>query len=80
MLNPHLYLKRCFLFFYFLDFMYLFMRVTEGEAETSADKVPGEEPNARLDPRTPGPQDHHLELKADAQPLSYLSAPKEVLF
>ena len=50
---------------FFLDFIYLFMRDTQREAETQAEgeAVPPGEPNAGLDTRTLGSQP---EPKADA--------------
>ena len=62
--------------FFFLRF-YLFIheRHRERKAETQAEGgEPGsiQEPDAGLDPRSPG---SHLELKADAQPLSQPGVP-----
>ena len=57
-------------FFFFLDFIYLFMRDPERERQRHRQRgkqAPCGEPDAGLDPRTPGSL---LELKADAQPRS----------
>ena len=57
-------------FLFFKDFIYLFMRHTEQEAETQAEGEAGSlrEPDVGLDPGTPGSQP---QPKADAQPLSH---------
>ena len=57
--------------FFFKDFIYLFMRDTERERQRHRQRekqVPHEEPDAGLDPRTPG---SCPEPKADAQPPSH---------
>ena len=61
--SPYL-LFLCF-FLFFKDFIYLFMRDTEREAEGEAGSPEG------LDPRTPGSQP---DPKADAQSLSHPGA------
>ena len=55
------------------------MRDTEREAETQAreKQAPCREPDARLDPRTPGSRPG---LKADAKPLSHPGVPEHFLF
>ena len=57
--------------FFFKDFIYLFMRDTEREAETyqREKQSPRRDCDVGLDPRTP---ESHPELKVDAQPLSHL--------
>ena len=62
---------------FFKDFMYLFMRDTEREADTQAEGEAGSLQGARwgLDPGTPG---SHPEPKADAQPLSHPGVPKDM--
>ena len=55
------------------------MRHTEREAETQAEgekQAPCREPDARLNPRTPGSQP---KPKADAQPLSHPGVPTATL-
>ena len=55
---------------FFKDFIYLFMRDTERERQRHRQRkkqAPCREPDAGLDPRTPGSQP---EPKADTQPLS----------
>ena len=64
-----------FLILIFKDFIYLFMRDTEREAETQAEGEAGREPDEGLDPRTPG---SCPEPKANAQPLSHPGAPKDI--
>ena len=61
-------------FFFFEDFIDLFMRDTEREAETQAEGEAGPcgELNARLDPRTPGSPP---EPKTQVQPQSHPGAP-----
>ena len=55
-----------FLLFYVLeDFIYLFMKGTQKEAETQAEGEAGSQS-----------RDHALSLKAAAQPLSHPGAPK----
>ena len=55
------------------DFIYLFLRDPEKEAETQREKqAPCGEPDVGLDPRTPGSRP---ELKADAEQLSHPSVP-----
>ena len=53
------------------------MRDTEKEAETQAEGEAGfcKEPDARLDPRTPGSRP---EPKADTQPLSHPGLPSNI--
>ena len=60
--------------FFFKDFIYLFMRDTEKEADTERGEkqAPCGEPDAELDPRTLGSRP---EPKADVQPLSPPGAP-----
>ena len=55
--------------------IYLFMRNAEGGGQRHRQRekqVPCREPDAGLDPRTPG---SHPEPKADAQPLSHPGVP-----
>ena len=63
--------------FVFFKILFIHERNTEREAETQAEGEAGspltKEPNAGLDPRTPG---SHPELKTDAQPLSPPGAPR----
>ena len=63
-----------FLFFFFKDFIYLFMRDTQKEQRHGKreKQAPSREPDVELDPRTPG---SHPEPEADAQPLSHPGAP-----
>ena len=49
-------------FFLFKDFIYLFIRDKEAEAEGEAGSLWGRKPDAGLDPRTPGSR---LEPKAE---------------
>ena len=56
-------------FVYLKDFIHLFMRDRHRQREKQA---PSGEPDAELEPRTPGSQP---EPKADAQPLSHPGAP-----
>ena len=59
----------------FKSFIYLFMRHRERQRHRQRKKqAPWGEPDARLDPGTPG---SHPEPKADAQPLSHLGVPNE---
>ena len=66
-----------FVCFFLSDFIYLFMRDIQREAETQAEgeAVSWGEPKAGLDPPTQG---SHREPKADAQPLSHPGAPGNV--
>ena len=65
--------------FFFYDFIYLFMRGAEREAETQAEGEAGsiQEPDVRLDPRTSGSRP---EPKADAQPLNHAGVPPNDFF
>ena len=57
----------------FKDFIYSFMRDTQREAETQVEgEATHREPDAGLDPRTPGSQP---EPKTATQPLSHPGAP-----
>ena len=61
----------------FKDFIYVFMKDTEREAETQREKQdPYREPYVGLELRTPG---SWPEPKADAQPLSHIGIPKMFL-
>ena len=61
-------------FFFFKDFIYLFMRDTERQRHRGREKqAPCREPDVGLDPRTLGSQP---EPKADAQPLSHPGVPR----
>ena len=62
----------------FKDFIYLFMRDSEREAETQAEREAGSlrGPKAGLHPRTPG---SHPEPKTDAQALSHPGIPNPAL-
>ena len=62
--SPHLPLS-----LFFKDFIYLFMRDTEGEAGRLVD------PDVGPDPRTPG---SHPEPMTDAQPLSHPGDPPPI--
>ena len=53
-------------------FMYLSMRDTERERQAEGEAAPCREPDAGLDPRTPGSRP---EPEADAQALSHPGAP-----
>ena len=68
------------LFFFFKDFIYLFMRDTEKEREAETwqreKHVPCREPDARLDPRTPG---SYPGPKAGAKPLSHPGSPSKMV-
>ena len=73
-MNPIITNKFIIFIIIFLRF-YLFMRHTQKEAETQAERqkqVPCREPDAGLDPGIPGP---HLEPKAGAKPLSHPGIP-----
>ena len=67
------------MFPFFKDFIYLFMRDMEREAETQAEGEAGsmQGADAGLDPRTPGSRP---EPKAGAQPLSPPGAPDAICF
>ena len=61
-------------FFFFKDFIYLFMRDTEREADTQAEwkQAPRREPDMGLDPTSPGSRP---KLKVGAKLLSHLGVP-----
>ena len=69
-------------FFFLRLLIYLFMRDTQKERERKRQRqrekqAPYREPDAGLDPRTPGSRP---ELKADAQPLSHPGIPLNLFF
>ena len=69
-----LYLNNIAFIFIFLRFIYLFMRDRDTERQRHRQRekqAPCGEPDARLDPRTPGSRPGP---KADAPPLSHLGA------
>ena len=63
-------------FFFFQDFIYLSMRDPEREAETQEKQAPCREPDAGLDPGTPGSRPGP---RADIQPPSPPGAPSLAL-
>ena len=64
-----------FIFIFFKDFIYLFTRDTEREAETKRreKQAPCREPNVGLDPGTPGLRPGE---KAGTKPLSHPGIPR----
>ena len=66
------------LFFFFKDFIYLFTRDTQREAETQAEGEAGSLRILMWD-SIPGPRSHP-ELNGDTQPLSHPGVPYELNF
>ena len=60
-------------FVFFLDFIYLFMRDTKREAETQAEGEAGSQWGARCGAQDPEP-------KADTQPLSHAGVPPAMFY
>ena len=57
---------------FFKDFIYLFMKDTEGERQRHRQRAPCRNPDVGLDPGTPGSRP---EPKADAKPLGHPGVP-----
>ena len=69
-MNPVIY----FLFFKKIIYLFIHERHRERQRHRQREKqAPYRDPDAGLDPRTPG---SHSEPKADAQPLSHLCIPE----